>query len=53
MLYLFDENENILVVYIYGFELNDNIEVIMNCMLKVVGNYIIKGCELWRFYLFV
>lgn len=46
VLHSLDENENISAAYIYGFELNDNTEAIMNRMLKAAGNHIIKGCEL-------
>lgn len=46
VLHSLDENKNISAAYIYGFELNDNTEAIMNRMLKAAGNHIIKGCEL-------
>ncbi len=35
VLHSLDENENISAAYIYGFELNDNTEAIMNRMLKL------------------
>ncbi len=37
VLHSLDENENISAAYIYGFELNDNTEAIMNRMLKAAG----------------
>lgn len=46
VLHTLDENETIKQAYIYGFDLNDQSEAIMNRMIKAAGNHFVKGYEL-------